>query len=221
MNDNDRRRWEKLVRVNQFGIDNAADFPSGIGHIKFGIVNDLVSDAQAASAAQAAGTGELAEVIVTKDSARETLREQMAAIARTARSMDYEFPGIADEFRFKANLADADFLAKGRAFYTASADNEGDFVAFGLPVDFRTSLNTACEDFESALNSSASSKAGKIAATATIIATIREGMIAARILDAVVRNKYANNPGNLAAWAAASHVEKPPKKKTTPTPPTP
>jgi hypothetical protein len=33
----------------------------------------------------------------------------------------------------------------------------------------------------------------------------------------IVRNVYANNPGKLAAWLSASHVERSPKKKT-PTP---
>lgn len=33
---------------------------------------------------------------------------------------------------------------------------------------------------------------------------IREGMIAKRILDGIVRNKYADDPGQLAAWLSAS-----------------
>jgi len=34
----------------------------------------------------------------------------------------------------------------------------------------------------------------------------------------IARNKYANDPGKLAAWLSAKHVEKVPKKKETPTP---
>jgi hypothetical protein len=37
-------------------------------------------------------------------------------------------------------------------------------------------------------------------------------------LDGIVRNVYGNHPGKLAAWLSASHVEKAPKKKATPTP---
>jgi len=40
-------------------------------------------------------------------------------------------------------------------------------------------------------------------------------MVIVRILDGIVRNKYANDPGKLAAWLSASHVE---KKKETPKP---
>lgn len=47
--------------------------------------------------------------------------------------------------------------------------------------------------------------------------TVRRAIIAVRSLDVIVRNKYANNVGKLAAWLSASHVEKAPKKKE-PTP---
>ena len=37
-------------------------------------------------------------------------------------------------------------------------------------------------------------------------------------IDDIVRNGYKNDVGKLAAWTSASHVEKAPKKKETPTP---
>lgn len=39
---------------------------------------------------------------------------------------------------------------------------------------------------------------------------------AVRIIDGIVRNKYYGNPGALAAWYSAAHVEKAPTKKKTP-----
>ncbi len=57
-----------------------------------------------------------------------------------------------------------------------------------------------------------------VAATADTAAKIREGMIIVRVLDGIVKNKYANDPGKLAAWISASHVEKAPKKPVPPTP---
>jgi hypothetical protein len=42
-------------------------------------------------------------------------------------------------------------------------------------------------------------------------------MVIVRVLDGIVRNRYANDPGKLAVWVSASHVEKAPAKK----PPTP
>lgn len=42
--------------------------------------------------------------------------------------------------------------------------------------------------------------------------------VAVRILDGIVKNKYINNPGKLAAWISASHVVKAPSPPTPPTP---
>ena len=63
------------------------------------------------------------------------------------------------------------------------------------------------------------------AATADEAAKVRNGMV---ILGGSPHagwwerrhreNKYANDPGKLAAWLSADHVEKAPKKKETPTP---
>lgn len=57
-----------------------------------------------------------------------------------------------------------------------------------------------------------------VAATTDTSAKVREGMVMVHILDGIVKNKYSNDPGKLAAWISASHVEKAPKKKAPPTP---
>ena len=57
-----------------------------------------------------------------------------------------------------------------------------------------------------------------VAATADISAKIRQGMIIVRTLDGIVRNRYANDPGKLAAWLSASHVKKAPQPAVPPTP---
>ena len=68
---------------------------------------------------------------------------------------------------------------------------------------------TAADTFEAAFANTAS-------ATAEVSAKIREGMIAVRILDGIVKNIYSANVGKLATWVSASHVEKAPDKKETP-----
>jgi|GEM_PF-1481838 len=62
-------------------------------------------------------------------------------------------------------------------------------------------------------SNTASATAEHIAATADEAAKVREGMVIVRVLDGIVKNRYANDPGKLAAWISASHVEKAPKKK--------
>lgn len=125
-------------------------------------------------------------------------------------------PNIADKFRLQRNMSDADMLAKARAFHSESATYEADFIAYGMNPNFRKDLNDAANAFEASFSNTASATAEHVAATADTSAKIREGMIKVRILDGIVRNVYANDPGKLAAWISASHVEKAPKKKPTP-----
>lgn len=61
----------------------------------------------------------------------------------------------------------------------------------------------------------------QVAATAEIGAAIRRGMIARRILEGVVKNRYRNNVGKLAAWLSASHIERAPKSSKPPKNPQP
>jgi hypothetical protein len=207
-----------LVRIKQFGIDNAADF-TGIATTKFAEIGSKVDQTQEKSAGQQAGFGLTAQQFEVKDTAREDLRDEMSAIARTARSMEYSFDGISDQFRFQRNLSDETKLARARAFAIAAAPRQADFIAYGLPATFIADLTAAADAFEATFGSGASATAEQVAATAESAAFIREGMIAKRVLEGIVRNRYAGDPGKLAAWISASHVEKAPKSPPLATPP--
>ena len=59
MNDNERRYYERAVRVNQFGIDNAGDF-TGKATTQFTLINTLVGETESEAAKQQSGFGEAA-----------------------------------------------------------------------------------------------------------------------------------------------------------------
>lgn len=217
MNDGDRLRYEMQVRVDTFGTDNAADF-TGLAPTLFVDLAALVNDAQSKASAQQSGFGESAQQYEVKDTCRENLRDEMSAISRTSKSMEYAFDGISNKFFFQRNMADADMLAKARAWQTELVPYKSDFVNYGLDGAFIDDLIAAADAFEASFSSTASARAEHVAATADISAKIRQGMIIVRTLDGIVRNRYANDPGKLAAWLSASHVEKAPKKKDPPTP---
>ncbi len=210
-----------FVRVRQFGIDNTTDFPPGsIGAAQFAAVGDEVDLIDNFGADQAAGFGEARQQFEIKDTARENLRDDMSDIARTARSMEYQFDGIGDKFRMPRNRNDQELLATARAFATEAVPYQADFVAYGLGAAFIAELQTLIDAFEATLPTTSSAIDEHVAATANIAESIRRGMRAVRILIGVVQNKYANNVGKLAAWLSASHIEKA-KKKEVPIPPVP
>ncbi|MBK8466400.1 MAG: hypothetical protein IPL32_11265 [Chloracidobacterium sp.] len=219
MKDSERRRLEAFERVKQFSLDNAADFPNlSIQKINMDkiiaevtLLDDIGVDQSASDAAAGAA-------FESKGTARENLVEEMEPIARTARMMEYEFDGITELFSFPKNKTDVDMLNTARAWLLILPTHEGDFINYGLANDFIDRLSDAANAFEASFTAPVTAIDNRVAATAEIGESVRRGMIALRICDAVMQNLYANNPGKRAAWNSASHVERAPQKAKPPTP---
>ena len=205
------------IRAAQLGADNAADF-TGIATTKFAELLSKSGGVAAKNTAMQSGFGESGQQIEIKSTAREDLRDEMSDLSRTAKSMEYAFDGISDKFLFRRNMPDADMLAKARAFHDEASPIKADFFAYGLPNSFLGDLAAAADAFEASFTAVDSATAEHIAARADIEAEVRDCQIIVRTLEGIVRNIYTANLGKLAAWLAASHVEKAPKKKTPPTP---
>lgn len=212
MNTTDRRRFEVQIRVSAFGSEHTADF-SGITATMFAELAVLIDKTDEKSAAQQSGFGESAQQFRKKENARVKLRDHMTAISRTSKSMVYAIDGIAKKFTFQRNLPDRKMLARARAFHTEALVYEADFIEYGLPATFRADLNTAADAFETSFAHIASATAEHVSATAETIAKVAEGMTIVRILDGLVKNRYATDPGKLAAWHSVSRIEKRAKKK--------
>lgn len=219
MDDRERRRYDMFVRVRQFGVENTADFPAGtIGAVQFNEIRSIINLIDQLAANQTASFGDARFAFVGKDTARENVRDDISEIARTARSMVYQFPGIDVKFRMPRGNNDQQLLAAARAFHAEATPQSADFIAYGLPADFLTDLQTDIDTFEAALEPTSAAIDAQVEATAEIGAAVRRGMVAVRILNGVVRNRYRNDVGKLAAWTSASHIEKAPKPDK-PTPP--
>lgn len=218
MNDSERRRYECFLRIKQFGLDNRSDFAAiPIAVTNFEVISTEIDFLEDHGADQQAGFGDARGATEVKGTARENLREEMSDIARTARSMEYQFDGISERFRMPRNSSDQTLLATGRAWVDEATPIVADFVAYGMAATFVTDLTAACDAFEATFGPQASAIDDHVEATAEIGEAIRRGMVARRILDGIVRNVYKNDVGKIAAWSSASHIEKAPKKtETTP-----
>jgi hypothetical protein len=98
------------------------------------------------------------------------------------------------------------------------------FISHELPADFLADLNTDVANFEAAIRQHSSSVGTHVSAGASIDELIADGLVIVKKLDAIVRNKYADDAATLAEWTSTSHTERSPKKKTaapSPTPPPP
>lgn len=212
MNAYERSRFNTFITVNEFGIENAADFPAGsIGKTQFAEIAAVIPLIQQHAADQTGGTREAGMGYLSRDTARENMRAEMSDIAATSRAMEAAFPGISTIFRMPRNRNDVEMIAAANAFVAQMSPYEDAFIEYGLPVEFLGELSVSIGAFEAALSAPAAGMGEQVAATAELGAAIRRGMKALRVLDGVVKNKYRSNVGKLAAWATASHIERPPK----------
>lgn len=220
MTKKDRVRYYMFIRAVRFITDNIADFAAGgIVLTQLAILQAVITAIETISGEQVSGLSDARFEYTGKDTARENLREALSEIARTARSMVYEFPGIDTKFRMPRNRNDAELLAKARAFLSDATSYKSDFIRYEMDDAFLLNLQNSITEFENALDAPGTAIDSHVAATAEIGTKIREGMIAVRTMNGAVRNKYAQNVGKFAAWVSASHVEKiAPGKEPTPPP---
>jgi len=126
--------------------------------------------------------------------------------------MSSETPGIENKFRIPRDNNDQTLLSAARAAATDALPLKAQFIAHELPADFLEDLNADIAAMETAMSFQASGLGDHVAANAAMDDAIARGMDLLRKLDAIVRNKYADNPGVLAEWTTASHVERAPKR---------
>ncbi|HJR05797.1 MAG TPA: hypothetical protein VJ842_00770 [Pyrinomonadaceae bacterium] len=225
MKDSERRSFEMLLRVRDFGSTHTDAFAEGSrGRELFAVVNQIVGQLETHGAAQSSNLSAGAQGTRGRAGARAELREDLEAISRTARAMSFDTPGIAERFRLpRGNRNDQQLLNTARAFATDAATFRAEFIRHELPADFLEDLNADIDDFEEAITAQNHSKEARVAATEAIDTAVDRGADAVRQLDAVVRNKFRDDPATLAAWTSASHVERAPRRRQldTPQPPPP
>lgn len=221
MNDQDIRSYEMLLRVGDYGVEEASFFPATtLGGELFSKISAAVIDLGKHIAKQVSGSTSAQQGTSSKAAARSALRKALERIRRTARSMSATMPGIDTKFRIPGKATDQELLAVAQACATDATPLKNEFIRFAMPPDFLDDLNELIEDFRRALSVQQTGKVHQVSATAAIEDTLDEALSAERQLDAIVRNTFHDDPARLAAWLSASHVERTPrKKKTKPTPP--
>ncbi|MCA1558239.1 MAG: hypothetical protein LC731_06845 [Acidobacteria bacterium] len=214
MRDTEIRQSETIVRMRDFGVENALDFPAAsLGGQKFASLNALVAEIDELGAQRSEGRGAAQMSTEAKRVAREGLRSLMRAISDTAEAMESAHPGISNTFRLPKTNADEALINDARAFVTSATPLKSEFLQYEMPATFIEDLTDAIEEFEEATGSRNLNTRKRVSATAALRDALERGMQIKRELDPIVRNKYRNNPAKLAAWESASRVERAPRKK--------
>lgn len=220
MDDNESRRHQMFVRVRDFAQAHGDDFSQqSMARQYFTELETVITNLDTHAAAEASGHAASRQGTVTRAQARESLREGMEGISRTARAMPVEIAGVQDRFHLPRGNNDQNLLSAARSFIADADPLKAQFFAHEMPVTFLDDLQDDIDALEAAITVQGSGVGNHVAAGAVIDDQIDHGVDLVRKLDAILRNKYMNNPGRLAEWLSASHTERAPRHAGAPPPP--
>jgi len=126
MTDREREYYNTYVRVRDFGVENAADFPlNSAGDINFKIFAPEIVKVEESGALQESNIGKQATAM--KESAAVEVLTDLREINRTARALGVDNPSIAKLFQMPQNDNYQKLLAGAMAFHKDSRANASKF----------------------------------------------------------------------------------------------
>ena len=227
MNNRDIRRYEMLVRVRAFGTAHASLFPAtSRGGEAFATVAAAVAELSSSDVTRISSKTSEREGATTRAVARAALIESMDAIARTARAIAIDSPGVDDKFRVPRRVTDVALLNTARTFASDAQLLTQQFIDHNMPADFLEDLGNNRERLENVIGNSSAARGTGVVAKTQIGETLDTALTAVRRLDAIVLNTFRDDAATRALWddtrrVAARHGRSAAPAVTTPatTPP--
>lgn len=183
-----------------------------------------ITEVEQKAAAFGAGRSVAKQGAQTINEAREALLADLFSIREAAKVM-----GVEEKFPYPPRGNDEQLLQMAGVYATNALPLKAQLIAHELPADFLDDLAADVGAFQSTIAERGNAVGDHIAARRELDDALAAGVEDVRGLTSLMKVKYANNPGKLAEWAAATHIEraprrakpKPPASAETPTPPTP
>jgi hypothetical protein len=233
MNDRDQRRYDRLTRIQTFGIANAADYAASTkAKAHFTAITGHITALDDAKAGQLPARA-------SKETLIDALRLDLKNIARTARSIELKENGFAAPYTIPNNPAESAITTHADAVLKLLEDNNapvaqgGDtpeqktakaalrarFVEYLLPADFVEDLRADRDAISSTNTHNQTETQSGVEDTARIGQILGQATDDVQELDAMFSNLYTRDPAKLHAWQRASRVERAPEREKKPTVP--
>ena len=210
-----------LERITRFLIENPITPALPDATTAQTEVTTITTALQAAAQNQVEGAGQSAGGVDLRAAQALDLRTSLKDVNITARVIELTHPGISPTFRLPASGSYPALIASAQAIIAAATELQEAFTAAGMPATFFTALTAKVAAFQVATSQKHDGNIARIAATAGLKVKAALGVIAAKKLDAYVRNSFRGNTELLAAWKFARHIERAPRRTAEPTTPPP
>jgi hypothetical protein len=217
MNDTDRLTHQMLVRSRETFAQSVGDFSAtGAAHQLFVDLQATINEVEQKSAAYGSGRSDAKYGTQTISATREALLGDLVAIREASKVMNFE-----DKFPYPPRENDGQLLQLADVYATNSTPLKTQLIAHELPEDFLEDLTEAKENFQAAIASRLNAVGDHIAAREELDDALTRGVEIVRKLTSLIKVRYASNPGKLAEWIAASHIQRPPRRSKPTEPPAP
>ena len=214
MNARERRQYETLVRVRDFGDNHGHLFPpSSVAQQNFATVAAVIKELEAQNVRHMAASASARAQ--RKTTAREALLERVQAISQTARVLSEATPGLDVQFEVTMQAGDPALVTTGRRFVRDAEPLSSQFIAHGMPVTFLVDLNALVDALERAMRDRGLGREARRAARASTQAALASGIAAVRSLNAIVVNHLRGDEVTTIVWEQARRIVYPQRAKTT------
>ena len=208
MTSKERRRYEMLVRVDDFGDSHQGLFPESTpGRKLFVEIADAVGELGQHAVSKMAAHGAARDGGGARVEARAALRERLDAIVRTARMLADSHPDLANTFRLPETETDQALLTAARLVAREAGAHAAEFVAQALPETFLADFSGALETLEQELHDRDAGRGEHLAARVSLDAALASGWAAVRKLDVLVANRLHDDPVTMAVWKRGRRVD--------------
>jgi hypothetical protein len=210
MRTHDLRKQQMFTRVRDFGTARRDMFPAASSAGKlFAAVAAAADSLEQQFSSNPRGPGAPREGTAPKVMARQALRQRLSTIARLARALSLDTPGIADKFKIPLNCGDARLLVVARSFATSSRPLAKLFIAHDMPSNFLTTLGEETDALAEAMLQDRVHLEQAKTMRGDIDATIDTGQRAVAKLNAMVRSRLQDDRTGLASWDEARRIDRP------------
>jgi len=205
MNAIERRQYEMLVRVRDFGDKYGHLFPtSSVAREKLAEVAAAIGELDRQELTRVATSA--SALVERKAVARRALVDGLEAISQTARVLVQDAPGVEQQFQMPVHASDQTLLTTGRQFAQDVEPFSSQFLAHGMPVTFVADMSALVDAFERALRERGVGRGTRRAARASTRAALASGIAAVRSLTAIVTNHLRHDAVTTTVWKEARRV---------------
>ena len=190
----------------------------GAVRAKYAQLQTGITNFEQKAAAHGAGMSDARQGTSSISEARDDLEDRLRLTRGVAKVL-----GVGDKFPPVPQGNDQELLRTAEIYLAKATPLKAEFIAHQMPADFLERLAEEKAALQSALVERANAVGDHISAREEMDHAGDEVMTIIRDLTPMIKVTYANNPGKLAEWTAASHVERPARKRgggggTPPTP---